>query len=141
MAHVTAGVRPSKGGPMTIPDALNTFADHCMRDADFRVLCCRRWQAFEEDRIGQEVADYTREAFPAIGLAPTNDQLAAIRSFPPEGLLLLRSFVVQFLKCPRPGPTRLRVEYDGIPSPKAAITIGIDQDNVARVTFRAPVIP
>jgi hypothetical protein len=137
----TPQAKPSPSGTMTIPDALNEFARHCMNDPRFRDFCCRRWQAFDDDRIGDEIADYARETFPLIGLTPTEAQLEAMRRFPKEGLRLLRSFVVQFLTCPRPDGSRLQIAYDGIRSEKSVITIGIDEDNVARVTFRAPVIP
>jgi hypothetical protein len=109
-----------------------------MRDPRFRDQCCRCWRAFDERRIGEEIANYSREVFDLIGRQATEGQLAAMQSFPPEGLLLLRSFIVQFL-CPE--QMRLKVEYKGVKARKASISISIDEDNLATVTFRAPVIP
>jgi hypothetical protein len=137
--RITAPTR--KSPRVTVPEALNRFAARCIEDSKFRDECCRRWKRFDDARLGKEIADYAREVFPLIGASPTREQLAAIQHFPAEGLCLLRSFVVQFLSCPRPGPTPLSVRYRGIRASRASISISIDEDDNAQVTFRAREIP
>ena len=128
----------SKTTELTITDALNAYATKCMTDHDFRLACCGRWRSFHSDSIGDDIASYTQEVMSTIDWDVRDEQLEAIRRFPPEALQLLRSFIIQFLDCPKPGPTPLHVRYEWAEDSTSAISITIDGHNDALVTLRAP---
>ena len=128
----------SKTTELTITDALNAYAARCMADHEFRRACCLKWQSFGSDSIGDDIASYTRDVISTINWDIRDEQLEAIRRFPPEALLLLRSFIVQFLDCPKPGPTPLHTRYEWVQDPISSITVRIDDHNDALVTLRAP---
>ena len=128
----------SKTTKLTITAALNAYAARCMTDHEFRIACCLKWQSFRSDSIGDDIVTYTRQVIQTIDWEIRDEQLEAIRRFPPEALLLLRSFIVQFLNCPKPGPTPLHTRYEWVQDPRSSITVRIDDHNDALVTLRAP---
>ena len=128
----------SKTTELTITDALNAYAARCMTDGDFRLACCHAWRDFGSDSIGDDIASYTGKVIRKINWEIRDEQLEAIRRFPPEALQLLRSFIVQFLDCPKPGPTPLHTRYEWVQDPISSITVRIDDHNDALVTLRAP---
>ena len=128
----------SVGGRKTIPDQLNELARQVEKDLNVGIACCLKWKQFrDDDAIGEDIAEYAKEAFsPSV----TPEQIDAIQNWPSQPLRLLKGFVVQYLDCPRGRPI-LRPRYEGREDPKAApsISISINGDE-ATIVFTAPKI-
>jgi len=119
---------------VSFPEHPNRLIEQGRKDRDFETARCRNWKELpENDGIAGALADYAGRVFdPRL----TDEQDAAIRSWPVQSLRLLRSLVVQAI-CPDPMPLKLFFTAELCGDRPPGICFDLNAADEAVVTSRA----